>query len=170
MSKEDLLKHLHLQAHPEGGYYFETFRSSIVMDTERAGGQRDLLTSIYYLLTDDRPVDHFHINKSDIVHYFHGGSPVTYLLIPPRGPSVLKYKLGMDVSKGEVPQLMVPGGYWKAAILEEGEYGLLGEAVAPGFDFRDMEFVTQEQFCREFPDLWQEYAPYVRSKGPNNVK
>lgn len=29
-------------------------------------------------------------------------------------------------------QLIVPGGYWKATVLTEGDWGLLGEAVAPG--------------------------------------
>ena len=152
-----------MQEHTEGGYYIETFRSTDVLDTEREGGQRDLLTSMYYMLTDDRPIDHFHVNKSDIMHYFHGGSSLTYLMIPPQKPRLLKCKLGMDVSKGEVPQLLVPGGYWKAAVLERGEYGLLGEAVAPGFDFKDMEFITQEDFKRQCPDLWQHCAPYVKS-------
>ncbi|NEP00328.1 MAG: cupin domain-containing protein [Symploca sp. SIO2E9] len=73
-----------------------------------------------------------------------------------------KCKLGLDLANGETPQLLVPGGYWKAAVLEEGEFGLLGEAVAPGFDFQDMELAQSENFRQQFPDLWDQVAPYVK--------
>ena len=132
------------------------------MTTEREGQDRNVLTSIYYLLTDDRPVDHLHKNKSDILHYFQAGSPITYLLITPEG-QLERYVLGLNLSAGEVPQLLVPGGYWKAAVLESGEYGLLGEAVAPGFDYRDMEIAQAQAIQTDFPDLWELMAPYVRA-------
>ncbi|MGB3786551.1 MAG: cupin domain-containing protein, partial [Phormidesmis sp.] len=64
---------------------------------------------------------------------------------------------------GEVPQLLVPKGYWKAAVLESGEYGLLGEAVAPGFDYRDMTIAKAEEIRAQFPALWNQLAPYVRA-------
>ena len=161
MNKHDLIQQLSLQSHPEGGYYFESYRSGMMIETDRVGQQRSAMTSIYYLLTDDSPIDYFHINKSDIMHYFHMGSPVTYLLIPPDG-TLQKCKLGLDLTKGEVPQLLVPGGYWKAAVLEEGEFGLLGEGVAPGFDFQDMELGKSEDFRQQFPDIWEQLVPYVR--------
>jgi len=162
MNKHELIQQLSLQSHPEGGYYSEIYRSEVMIDTDRVGQQRSAMTSIYYLLTDDSPIDYFHINKSDIMHYFHLGSPITYFLIPPDG-TLQKCKLGLDLAKGEVPQLLVPGGYWKAGVLEEGEFGLLGESVAPGFDFRDMEFVKSEDFRQQFPNLWEQLVPYIRS-------
>ena len=61
-----------------------------------------------------------------------------------------------------MPQLIVPGGYWKAAVLESGEYGLLGEAVAPGFDYRDMTIAKLDDIRTEFPALINELAPYIR--------
>ncbi|WP_287324945.1 cupin domain-containing protein [Okeania sp. SIO1F9] len=73
-----------------------------------------------------------------------------------------KCKLGLDIANGEMPQLLVPSGYWKAAVLESGEFGLLGEGVAPGFDFRDMELAQSEDFRQRFPDLWDQLAPYVK--------
>lgn len=63
------------------------------------------MTSIYYLLTDDRPIDLFHINKSDIMHYLHAGSPILYLVLDPNG-TLQKFKLGMDLAKGETPQIL----------------------------------------------------------------
>lgn len=161
MNKHDLIQQLSLQMHPEGGYYSEAYRSSMMIETDRVGQKRSAMTSIYYLLTDDSPIDYFHINKSDIMHYFHGGSPVTYLLIPPNG-TLQKCKLGLNLANGEKPQLLVPGGYWKAAVLEAGEFGLLGEGVAPGFDFRDMEIAQSEDFRQRFPDSWEQLAPYIK--------
>ena len=160
MNKHDLIEQLSLVEHIEGGYFRETHRSSETISTNRESKDRALLTSIYYLLTDDRPIDHFHRNASDIMHYFHLGSAITYLTIDPSG-KLTKAKLGLNFAKGEVAQLLVPGGYWKAAVLEEGEFGLLGEAVTPGFDYRDMEIGTENYLKQQFPDLWTELAPYV---------
>ncbi len=162
MDKQTVIQQLGLVEHVEGGYFAETYRTSQTMPTEREGCDRNLLTSIYYLLTDDRPVDHLHKNKSDILHYFQAGSPITYLLITLEG-QLERHVLGLDLAKGEVPQLLVPGGYWKAAVLEAGEYGLLGEAVAPGFDYRDMEIAKAEAIKAEFPDIWEQIVSYTRA-------
>jgi uncharacterized protein len=160
MNKHELIKQLSLVEHIEGGYFTETHRSQENLSTNREGEDRALLTSIYYLLTDDRPIDHFHRNKSDIMHYFHCGSAITYLILEPSG-KLTKAKLGLNFAQGEVAQLLVPGGFWKAAVLERGEFGLIGEAVTPGFDYRDMEIGTASYFKNSFPDLWTQLAPYV---------
>ena len=96
------------------------------------------------------------------MHYFHAGSPITYLLVDLEG-KLHKVKLGLDYRQGEVPQLLVPSGYWKAAVLETGEYGLLGEAVAPGFDFRDMTIAKADEIRVQLPTLWDKLAPYIRA-------
>jgi uncharacterized protein len=160
MNKQDLIEQLSLVEHIEGGYFTETHRSLEVLATERAGRDRALLTSIYYLLTNDRPIDRFHRNRSDIMHYFHCGSAITYLVVEPSG-KLTKVKLGLNFAQGEVAQLLVPGGYWKAAVLQSGEFGLIGEAVTPGFDYRDLEIGTASYLQKSFPDLWTELAPYV---------
>lgn len=161
MNKQDWIEKLSLVEHVEGGYFFESYRSAEEMPTPREGSDRSVMTSIYYLLTDDRPINHLNKNTSDIVHYFQAGASITYFLIDLEG-KLKKIRLGLDVAQGEVPQLIVPGGYWKAAVLESGEYGLLGEAVAPGFDYRDMAIGKAAEIRQQFPDLWNELAPYVR--------
>ena len=177
MNKQDLIKQLSLVEHIEGGYFSETHRSQQIISwdlsegmynlalsealRDREGKERNIFTSIYYLLTDDRPIDHLHKNKSDIMHYFQAGSAITYLILYPSG-RLDKVKLGLDFINGEVGQLLVPGGCWKAAVLEKGEFGLLGEAVAPGFDYRDMEVAKSDNIRQNFPDSWKELAPYIR--------
>lgn len=161
MNKHDLIAQLNLTEHTEGGYFVESYRATATISTERIGGDRSLLTSIYYLLTDDRPIDHLHRNQSDILHYFQAGSAITYLLVDPAG-NLSQVKLGLNFAAGEVGQLLVPGGYWKAAVLESGEYGLLGESVAPGFDYRDMEIAEADSFKTEFPHLWLDLSHYIK--------
>ena len=162
MNKHDLIQQLSLTKHIEGGYFIETYRSKATLPTDRVDCDRNILTSIYYLLTDDRPIDHLHRNQSDILHYFQAGSPITYFLVSSTG-KLEKVKLGLNFAAGEVGQLLVPGGYWKAAVLESGEYGLLGESVAPGFDYRDMEIAKPDTFKADFPHLWTELSAYVKS-------
>ena len=161
MNKHEWIEQLSLVEHVEGGYFSESYRAAGEMETPREGSVRSVMTSIYYLLTDDRPIDHLHQNKSDIMHYFQAGSPITYLLIDPQG-TLKKVSLGLNMNKGEIPQLLVPSGYWKAAVLESGEYGLLGEAVAPGFDYRDMTIAKADNIRSKFPAIWEEVAPYIR--------
>lgn len=162
MNKQEIIEQLSLVEHVEGGYFCETYRAKEEMQTHREGQARSVMTSIYYLLTDDRPIDHLHKNKSDIMHYFQAGSPITYILVD-LDNNLSKVTLGMDLKKGETPQLLVPQGYWKAAVLESGEYGLLGESVAPGFDYRDMTIAKADEIRTQLPTLWDKLSPYVRA-------
>ncbi|MBV5259465.1 cupin domain-containing protein [Synechococcus moorigangaii CMS01] len=155
-----IIDYLQLEPHMEGGYFRETYRSTAAMATPRVGGDRQLLTSIYYLLSRERPLDYLHRNQSPIMHYFHGGAAITYHTLSPAGEWQTT-KLGFDLAAGEVPQLLVPGGYWKTAILETGEFGLLGEAVAPGFDYRDLEVARGDQLQALYPTLWPQLQRYI---------
>ena len=161
MKKENIIKKLSMRKHIEGGYFCETHQSEIVVDTTREDNKRPIITSIFYMLTDDRPIGYFHKNQSDIIHYFHAGSALTYLVIEPNG-ELKKIKLGADILADEQLQFVVKGGCWKATILEQGEYGLLGEAVAPGFDYKDMEIATKEHLQSLFPNLWNELEQFVK--------
>lgn len=65
--------------------------------------------------------------------------------------------MGSDVTKGELLQLTVKGGIWKSSELLEGEhgYGLISEAVSPGFDYADMTLGTNELLEGKFPQHWE---------------
>lgn len=43
------------------------------------------MSSIYYMLTKEEPIGHMHKNKSDILHFYHCGSPVKYFVITADG-------------------------------------------------------------------------------------
>ena len=95
----------------------------------------------------------FHLNKSDIVHYFQLGDPITYYLIDSTG-QLNTVVMGTNLTAGEQLQLTVPGGVWKASkINSNGKHGysLISEAVSPGFNFLDMTLGDQEALLKKFP-------------------
>jgi uncharacterized protein len=151
-------------AHPEGGYFIETYRSGsipmaskgltatdgVTMSTDREGADRNHMTSMIFMATDDAQGStlYFGKNLSDHVHYYHGGGSYTYITIDPTTGAVKEEVLGPNVAKGEKLQIVFPHGVYKAGYLNKSSslaenYCLIGEAVAPGFDFRDFQFVTE---------------------------
>ncbi|MGZ4968237.1 MAG: cupin domain-containing protein [Methylobacter sp.] len=161
MNKQQLIEKLSLTPHIEGGYFCRTYSSGLKADIAPGSKSRRLLSSIFYMLTDDSPIGYLHKNKSDIIHYFHGGSPLTYLILHPDG-TLEKKILGLDLNKGQQLQLIVKGGCWKATELETGEFGLISEAVSPGFEYEDMELAEKEMIKNRFPQLWDQLSKYVK--------
>lgn len=151
--KEEVLRLLGLEPlTTEGGLYTITYVSSRTYNNvaeEGSNKERALMSSIYYMLTDQYPVNYFHRNKPDIMHYYHIGLPIRYHMVSPEGD----YKtavMGSDITAGHHLQLLVPGGYWKAAELiipENSEsnstYGLISEAVVPQFKFDEWSIATE---------------------------
>ena len=174
----ELIRQLGLVGHVEGGYYKETFRSGEQVPKDaltdaaaspRAGGERrSLATVIYYMLTDKCSHGAWHQNKSPIMHFYQGGRANTYYLLYPDGTLETK-KLGLNVLEGEEPQMLVPGGVWKATKCEgclEGDYSLVGETVSPGFEFDDMTLGADDELARQFP----EHEKLIRRLGRKNVR
>ncbi len=151
MNKKQLIESLQLESHPlEGGYFKRTYTSQ--MSIESGNNRRALTSSIYYMLTDDQPIGYLHKNASDIVHFYHMGGAIRYLIISPEGMITEKI-LGPDIANGQLPQLLVRGGHWKAAQLCSGDYGLISEAVSPGFDYADNTLANLAQIQQLFPHL-----------------
>jgi predicted cupin superfamily sugar epimerase len=161
MNKRQLIEKLSLTPHIEGGYFARTYCSELKTGMATGLKPRCLLSSIFYMLTDDSPIGHLHKNKSDIIHYFHGGSPLTYLIVHPDGHLETKV-LGTDLDGGQQLQLLVRGGCWKASELKAGEFGLISEAVSPGFEYDDMELAKEQAIKSQFPQLWDRLSKYVR--------
>jgi hypothetical protein len=165
MTKEELITLLRLEPHPtEGGFFRRTYESSLHLDCDY--GRRLLLTSIYYLLTKESPGGFLHRNKSDILHYYHLGTPVRYTIVSPEG--LLSEKIiGPDIKNGQMLQLLVPGGWWKASRTCAGQddYALISEAVAPGFDYADNEIATEELLRQKFPAIQDALIPYIKRDG-----
>ncbi len=155
MHKRLLIKQLNLVQHIEGGYFIRTYQSQHQVNS------RACMSSIYYMLTDDSPIGYFHMNKSDIMHYFHLGSPITYYTISPQG-ELESFTLGPDITAGQALQKLVKGGYWKASVLEKGEFGLISEAVSPGFEYSDMIIAEPTKIKLKFPNIFDRITTYIK--------
>ena len=153
LSRHSIIAALDLQPHQEGGYYRRTFQSDQHPMIATPQGHRYLMTSIYYLLTEESPIGHFHLNQSDILHYHQLGDAIRYSLIYPDG-TLKTVVMGSDILAGQQLQLHVPGGVWKASQLENGSagFGLISEAVSPGFDYADCEMGVREKIRVKFPE------------------
>ena len=149
------IENLKLKAHPEGGFYCETYRSGssyFFTDETPFNGQRSYATSIYYLLrgTDRSKLHRIH---SDELWFFHAGDPLTvYFFAEEDEPA--SFTLGLAPDKGEVVQGTVPGESWFGACCEKpGEEGfsLVSCVVAPGFEFSDFAFADRNTLQQKYP-------------------
>lgn len=123
---------LHLERLPvESGWWAPRSRSALGV----VEGRDALVAhnSIYYLLDAELPVNYWHRLASDDVHVLIEGGPVEYLLVSDDG-GVERHVLGTDLSRGEGPMIVCPGGTTKALRLTDAEgYALIGSVVSPGW-------------------------------------
>lgn len=134
--------------HPEGGWYKEVYRNIDQIGTEN--GHRSLLTSIYFLLTSEN-ISHLHSIKSDELWYFHEGSALTVHTIDEDG-NYFGEQLGLDFTRGENAQLVVPEGVIFGSSVDDGDaYAFVSCAVAPGFDFEDFTLYTTSELLEVYP-------------------
>lgn len=150
---QQIIKSLDLHRHPEGGYFKETYRSTIRLDGDiKQHGfahTSDLATSIYFLLPSN-DVSLFHRIKSDELWYFHLGSGLTLYVLNDNGLSTLK--LGPDVANGESFQVVIPANSWFGAKVNTPDsFTLCGCVVAPGFDFVDFELAKRDELLKAYP-------------------
>jgi len=149
-----LIQHLNLLPHPEGGYYAETYRSAeTIAHTALPGrfkGSRNFSTAIYFLVPAGT-FSAFHRIEADELWHFYEGQPLHVYVIHPQGRLEI-IRLGNSIEQGEVFQAMVPAGCWFASRPSaENSYSLVGCTVAPGFDFADFELAEKDTLAKEFP-------------------
>ena len=153
---ESIIRQLDLKPHPEGGYFKETYRSSGIIQpnslTPDYSGERHYSTCIYFLLTSER-FSALHRIKQDEIWHFYRGSAIRLHMISEDGKHT-EHIIGNHLENGEVPQLVVPGGYWFAAeLINPDSYALVGCTVSPGFSFEDFELKSRSDLSKLFPHL-----------------
>jgi predicted cupin superfamily sugar epimerase len=130
MDADDVIRHLGLQPHPEGGWYRETWRH------EPEDGSRGAGTAIYFLLAEgDR--SHWHRVDADEVWHHYAGDPLR-LRTWAEGGGLADVVLGPDLASGEAPQETVPRFTWQSAE-PLGRWTLVGCTVSPAFEFSGFE-------------------------------
>lgn len=124
-----IIAKLGLIAHPEGGWYRETWRDV------GADGARGAGSTIVFLLEEGQRSRWHRIDATEI-WIFQAGAKVE-LRIAVDG-HVETHRLGADVLAGDTLQARVPPEGWQAA-QAVGGWALVACAVVPAFDFDHFE-------------------------------
>jgi predicted cupin superfamily sugar epimerase len=143
-----------MQAHPEGGYFAETYRSAENIPQNalpnRFKSDRSFSTGIYFLL-ESHHISALHRIESDEMWHFYAGCPLNVYVIDNHGELTI-IRLGNNPENGEVFQAVVPAGMWFGSKPAESDsYSLVGCTVAPGFDFEDFEMKSRDELLTMFP-------------------
>lgn len=146
MSKaEEIVKILGLEPLPvEGGM----FRSTYTSKEEKDG--RPIGSAIYYLL-HGKAFSHMHCLTGDELWLHQGGDAIDLVNLFPDGTWTVT-RLGGDVTKGEVPQHLVPMGVWMGACLAEGgDYALIATTNHPGYIPGCYTHGDREELTKRYP-------------------
>ena len=132
MDADAVIATLDLTAHPEGGYYRQTW-------TDPAG------SAIYFLLRDGQTSAWHRVHQRVEIWHFYAGAPLDLSIrdqgrdrTPPTARTIRTIRLGCDLGNAEQPQAVVPAGAWQCA-QSLGAWSLVGCTVSPPFDFAAFE-------------------------------
>lgn len=151
---EALIRELHLEPHPEGGYFRQTYLAG--------PSEKPLATAIYFLVTAES-FSALHRLDTDEIYHFYFGDPVEMLWLHPDGRCE-RPVLGTDLKTGARPQLVVPPGVWQGSrVSAGGSFALFGTTMAPGFTFDGFEMGEREALLAAYPQHGELVRRYTRS-------
>ncbi|CAD7950418.1 unnamed protein product [Amoebophrya sp. A120] len=173
LTKEEVAKHLELLPHPEGGFFKETWRSSVSSRSGTSDKQVVCGTAIYFLLgKNDRSHLHVLTNGNDEVwHHYAGGTLEIVEIDPDCGRENSKLnavsitRLGKNILHGEKIQHTVKAGkiFGSRMLAADGppveqqsgtasvNWALVGCTVCPGFEFEDFAILSRNELLKQFP-------------------
>lgn len=154
-SAQTWIDRLDLDAHPEGGYYRETYRADTSIAEaalpDRFDGPRDAAALIYFLLPGDA-FSALHRIRQDEAWHFYAGAPLTLHQIAPDG-TYTTTTLGRALDEDQQLHTVVPAGTWfGATVTDEARYTLAGCTTAPAFDFADFEMADRAALANAHPE------------------
>lgn len=125
---QEVIAQLGLAANPEHGYFRETFRDELTVQTMTANGTsvaRSASTAIYYLLEGAVGHSLWHrIDAAEVWHWY-AGAPLTLQLSRDDGAGVRDVVLGPDVFAGQQPHVVIGSWEWQRA-RSHGDWTLVG--------------------------------------------
>ena len=125
-----------LRAHPEGGWYAETWRS------DAAEGERPTASAILYLLAAGERSHCHRVDAAEIWQY-SAGDALELRVWAGDGTAVVTHRLGSGEDDAELPQVVIPAGAWQAA-RPLGAWTLVGCIVSPAFEFDGFELAPAD--------------------------
>ncbi len=132
MTADEIIAHLRLEPHPEGGFYRQTW---IAENKGRPTG-----TCIYFLLKEGES-SHWHRVDATEIWLYHAGAPLVLSLAADDAGPATDHLLSPDLTQGQ-PQIIVPENRWQAA-RTTGNFTLVSCTVSPGFQFEGFILAPQ---------------------------
>ncbi|XP_055329865.1 uncharacterized protein LOC129582377 [Paramacrobiotus metropolitanus] len=151
-----LIQRYQLKKHPEGGWYRKLYKCQDTVLPQSPALERyppptchAAGTSILFLVTAG---DHsaWHRLLSDETWYFHRGDALTLRTIRPTG-DLQEVVLSGDPAEGDLQYTV--RALQPLSAETRGRYTLVGCGQCPGFEYRDWQLLTREEFLREHPGL-----------------
>ena len=133
LTLQGVIELLGLKPHPEGGYYREMYRDG-------RPSESGALTTIYFVLERGHPSRWHRVLGSAEVWAFHMGAEVMLRTAASieREHEVQETRLGVDIGRGQLPQMVVEPDQWQMAETC-GDWSLVSCVVAPAFSFERFE-------------------------------
>lgn len=125
MTPSQIITHLDLSPHPEGGHYRQTW-------ADETSADRPTGTCIYFLLQAGER-SHWHRVDATEIWLYHSGAPLHLHLSETDAGPAKTHLLTPNLTQG-APQIIVPRDHWQAAETT-GQYTLVSCTVSPGFSF-----------------------------------
>lgn len=162
-SIDSVVEALGLSAHPEGGWYRETWRSAERVGVSRNGTtvSRAAFTSIVFALGEGER-SHFHRIDSDELWVWQQGAHVVVHLLEP-GAGYRRLVVAAPGDPHGAPQVVVPGGVWFGAECAAGAaFAVVACVVAPGFEFSAFELAERDALTALWPEHGELIARFTR--------
>ncbi|MFN5865988.1 MAG: cupin domain-containing protein [Candidatus Kapaibacterium sp.] len=141
----NIIEHLQLLPHPEGGFYREYYRGDLNVSTPQ--GDRSTATAIYFYLPPHSR-SHFHRLRNDELWFWqHGGTATAYLL---HNDGTLDTHQVASPASAHRGFILFPRDTWFAAETQS-EGVLVSCVVAPGFSFADFELAGRTELLEAYP-------------------
>jgi predicted cupin superfamily sugar epimerase len=159
------IRQLGLEAHPEGGYYRQTYKADLLLPHASLPpdftSPRAVSTAIYFLVEGGNFSAFHRLRSDELWHFYAGGTLLVHVI--EGGGRYLTIQLGNDPEAGDMFQGVVRAGCWFASEVKDGRsFALVGCTVAPGFDFEDFELAEREQLVRSYPQHRKVIAKLTR--------
>ncbi|XP_057544419.1 uncharacterized protein LOC130823706 [Amaranthus tricolor] len=178
----EIVEKLNLKPHPDGGFYFETFRDHSVSISKailppQYKVDRAVSTAIYFMLPSGCVARLHRIPCAETFHHYMG-DPITVMELNEMNGEVKLTRVGPNLLENEKPQHTVPPYTWFGSfptkditVYEDGSqievtqtardaekhYSLIGVTCAPAFQYEDSESAKRSDMLAKF----SKYEPLI---------
>jgi len=144
---DDIIRILDLEPLPhEGGMWTQSYK--------------DRHSSAIYFLIRAGDFSAMHRLTGPEIWHFYAGAPAQMLMLFPDG-IVREPILGIDLARGQCPQIVAPSGVWQGAS-STGAWSLLGTTMAPPYRDDGFELGTADALGSEFPGVSERIRTLTR--------